>query len=231
MKGVGVPASEMTIEGEGRRRLSSWMTRCAFSGDASECSCGFGVVPEAPARPVQVVDPGRRGLDGLRHQRQQILEHEPGITRHAQGVLEVVGKQGGVEVDLQDLAAGARRRQGPFDGGDRSHLAAHIEQHVGFFHRAVGVRVKAVVAHHAQRQRVLVGHGALAGNGGDHRRAQALGQDEELLVGLRMVDAAAGHDHRPLARRADALPVPPPPWRCCGCGRPDRCGIRPRRAG
>ena len=38
MCGVGVPASAITIEGEGRRRLSSCTTRCALSGVLRACS-------------------------------------------------------------------------------------------------------------------------------------------------------------------------------------------------
>jgi hypothetical protein len=60
--------------------------------------------------------------------------------------------------------------------GHRSHLAADVQQHVRLFDGPMRMRVETVVADHAQRQRVLVRHGSLPGDGGHHRRAQPLSQ-------------------------------------------------------
>ncbi len=162
------------------------------------------LLPEPAAQAVQLVHPrgGCPGRAGVLEQDHQVVQHQAGVAGDAERIREVVAQQFGVEVDLEDLAVGAVGGQRPVDGGHRAHLTAHVEQDVAVLDRAVGVGVEAVVADDPQRQRVLVRHDALAGNGGDHRRAEPLRQRDDLGAGLGVVGAAAG-DNDGTARAAE----------------------------
>ena len=77
---------------------------------------------------------------------------------------------------------------------------ADAQHEVGLQHGRVAVPVRGLDAHHAGVQRVVIGDGAPAHQGRDHRHAQQLGQFHQPVGGVGVDDAATGHDHRALGR-------------------------------
>ena len=149
---------------------------------------------------VGVGDLAGNGLGVLRalavdllHLRDQALQHELGVARHAQRHGDVLVDVGGIERRLDDLDAGR-----------------HLDAEVGLRERAADpedqVRLVEEGAHRlrdgeaarAQRQGMVLRKGALASEAGRHRNGQQLGQLLELGPGLGPMHAGARVDHRPL---------------------------------
>ncbi len=153
-------------------------------------------------------DPLRDAGVGLRvaraHHGRQIGEDQLGVAHqpHVGGV--VVADELRVDVQMDHPRSVVRIGQAPLDRGDGPGLAADVEEEIRFRHQAVRVVAVAVVAHHANGQRVVLRDGALAGDGGAHRGGEHLGQNDQLVPSTGVDDPAAGDDDRALGRQKEA---------------------------
>ena len=144
-------------------------------------------------RPPHPVGPSADGLQDL----YQPSEGGLGIPVHSHFSRVGAAQFPGVNVDLDDRST--RRGNTPLVGDLAACVAADVEDQVCLVDHPVGAPA-GVGADHADRQRVVVGYGALGVEGGGHRDVQHLGQFHHFLLRLRGRDAATGHDHRPLCR-------------------------------
>ena len=106
-----------------------------------------------------------------------------------------------VDVDLNDFLAFGVENVGALpDGVLRRELGPNHEHCVGVAHHSVG-RILAVDSHHAQRQRVGFGDGALSFIAGGHWHTPHLCQFPELVVGFGHVDPVARDQNGPAGLR------------------------------
>ena len=161
--------------------------------------------------------------------RDQLFQGGAGVGHDA-----VVGREdpadlGRLDVHVHEGAAGAVGVQPA--GLPVGPPVADAEDEVGGQHGGVAVLMGGLQAGHARHQRVVVRDGAPAHQGRDDRHVQQLGQLDQQVAGVGVDDAAAGHDHRPLAPRpACPGPWPPAPGSPSACTRAaaGRCPGRTR---
>ncbi len=135
---------------------------------------------------------GRPGAVGLAEEVEHLPEHEPRIADAAELDAVAAADVARVVDDLTERRAGRERRDVERAGEAR----ADAEDDVGALEEAVdggGARARGG----AERERVVLGEGALAVQGGRDRHAGALGQAHELGAG-------AGVEH-PLPREDDRV--------------------------
>ena len=126
-------------------------------------------------------------LERLEH----LPQHEPGVAHAAEADPVAAADVAGV---VHDLAERRRRRQGR-DVERAGEARADAEDDVGPLEEPVdGGRARAGGG--AERERMALGEGALAVQGGRDRDAGALGQLHELLARAGVEHALPGQDHR-----------------------------------
>ncbi len=131
----------------------------------------------------------------------QCFEAEPGIAGQP---YRLVVAADFLRVDVQVQVAGIGGQQAPAVGAVLVGATADQEHHVGLAHHAVesfgGGAAAEGIADHAEGQRVLFIHGALAHQGGGHRQVATLLQVAQRLHCAGGMHAAAGDDQWPFRR-------------------------------
>ncbi len=141
---------------------------------------------------------GGPGVERLLERAVELGDDDLGVAddRHV-GVADLADL-GGVDVDVDHLGVRGEGIDPPGDAIVEARPEGHEE--VGALHRR-DRGVGAVHAGHAQHERVPVREGATGHEGRHDGCIQALGEGEELGMGLRLDDATPDVEHRPLGRQ------------------------------